>query len=93
MIHQPRVKKWIYDFVNAQQNCFNSSYVQDFIKSKLRFEILKRSIIENLKIEHNLSFKKGNQQPVDLDTERIDFLKKLFCAKIAKHLPTIKILI
>ena len=93
MIHQPRVKKWIYDYVNAQQNCFNSSDVQNFIKSKLRIKIPTRQIVESLMIDHNLSFKRGNPRPVDLDSKRIDFLKKLFCAKIAKQLSTIKILI
>ena len=93
MIHQTRVKKWIYDYVNAQQNWFNSSDVQIFIKSKLRIKIPTRQIAESLKIDHNLSFKRWNPRPVDLDSKRIDFLKKLFCAKIAKQLSTIKILI
>ena len=93
MVHQPRVKKWIYGYLNSQQNWFNSSDVQNFIKSKLRIKIPTRQIVESLKIYHNLSLKRGNPRSVDLDSERINFLKKLFCAKIAKQLSIIKILI
>ena len=56
-------------------------------------KILNTQITNHLKLEHNLSYKKGNPRPIDLDTKRIELFKILFSIKIAKRMPKIKLLI
>ena len=93
MIQQPAIKYWIVDFLKSRKCWFNSSDIKDFISERFKVKIPNNQIVDHLNSKHNLSYKKGNPRPIELDTKRIEQLKTLYCIKIAKQMSKVKLLI
>ena len=93
MIESPLVVKWIADYIPKQTKCFTAAHIQAHIIKEHLIVIPLHQIRQHLKLAHNLSYKKGNPRPALLDTNRIRFIKQLFCVKFARRLSDVKILV
>ena len=93
MIGSPLVIKWIADYISEQTKCFTAAHIQTHIIKEHLIVIPLHQIRQHLKLVHNLSYKKGNSRPAQLDTNRIRLLKQYFWVKLARRLSDVKILV
>ena len=86
-IKQKFVQDAIKEFVDKRCSPFFASEVQRHIKLELGILLSLHQIRCFIKTSLNLSYKKGNKRPLNLDRERYNLLQQLFAVMLAKQLP------
>ena len=92
-INYPGVQKWIKEYIANESGWFTAADLRSHIFDKVGIEIPLHQIRNQLKLVHNLSYKKGSSRPVTIDTKRINIQKQLFCLKLSKELQNIELLV
>ena len=77
-----RTTKHIQKNIEAQRSTLNSKDICEYIKIEYDVLLPKRIIIDYLKKNLNLSFKRVSSRPVLKDFSKIDALKWLFTVEI-----------
>ena len=88
-----RTTKHIQKYIEAQRSTFNSKDICEYIKMEYDVLLPKRIIIDYLKKNLNLSFKRVSLRPVLKDFSKIDALKWLFAVEITNIIDNSKILV
>ena len=90
-IKQTFVQDAIWEFVSKRCSPFFSSEIQNHIKLELRILLPLHQIRSFMKTSLNLSYKKENKRPLNLDRESHNLLQQLFAVILVKQLPNIKL--
>ena len=93
LIELEQISKIIFNYVLNLIGWFTAKNVQDNIKNDLSVMKPLHQIRNHLKLKKCLSYKKGNPRPININTDRVKLLRKLFWVKKADKLPEIKFLI
>ena len=76
-----RTTKHIQKYIESQRSTFNSKDICEYIKMEYDVFLHKRTIIDYLKKDLNLSFKRVSSRPIFKDFSKIDALKWLFAVE------------
>ena len=92
LIESEIVQNEIMMYTSQNSSPFVAANVQEHLNDTLHVIIPVHQIRLFLKNFLGLSYKKGNNRPLNLDRSRQEVLKQLFAVKLAEKLPEIKLL-
>ena len=81
------------NYIENEQGVYTSKEVQMYLKSEYELNLSSSSIIQHMKSNHNLSFKRVSFRPVFTDFDHIQRLKLLFAVEFSNLVDNTRILV
>ena len=85
--------KYASNYIENEKDAFFSKDVQMYLKSEYELNLSSSSIIQHMKSNHNLSFKRVSSRPIFIDFYHIQRLKLLIAVEFSNLVDNSKILI
>ena len=89
----PEVRLTVSEYLKGCDIPFTSRTLQSHILKTLGIIVPMHCIRNLLKKVYNLSYKRGNKRPLELDSMKLWLWKQLFCVRVATNMDNLKMLI